>query len=215
MRAVFVLAGFLALSLVLAGCGTKSSPDRAFVYAEDGFSATVSGSVTRMAEDGYTGEAHLVGDSLRDVSRDFEAVVSVRTQQDAEGAWAVSFLSVRYTAPAALCGVTVTYVHDGGAGPARVTLTRAMADGVSGAREITADLSATGPAVRDALLAPAGVLLPAGDIAAVSPAEGGRYTVTRRDGNQEAVFTFESGQSLPVSVSWRSPARAVEVTVTG
>ena len=80
-------------------------------------------------------------------------------------------------------------------------------------RVITVDLSTTAPAVRDALLAPAGVLLPTGDVTAVGAVIDGRYTVTRADGDTEAVFTFAKGQTLPVEVTRTSHTRQVEIEV--
>ena len=41
----------------------------------------------------------------------------------------------------------------------------------------------------------------------------GRYTVTRTDGDTEAVFTFAKGQTLPVEVTWTSRTRQVEIEV--
>ena len=223
MRAFCVLAALLA-ALLLAGCASVRPADRAFSYMEEDFSATVTGSVTRFAEDGYKGDASLVGDGLTDVSRSFEATVSVETRMGADGSREAAALTVTYTEPPSLCGVTVSYAADaaeaGQEGKARVTLTRtvpmhATADMGAGVTErvITVDLSATAPAVRDALLAPVGVLLPVGDITAVSAVADGRYTVTRTDGDREAVFTFAKGQTLPAGVTWTTPTRQVEIEV--
>ena len=219
MRA-FCVSAVLLVAVFLAGCARTVTGDRAFSYMEENFSATVSGSVTRFAEDGYKGDASLVGDGLTDVSRSFEATVSVEGVGAGESRQ-VSALTVTYTAPPSLRGVTVSYVADATqAGGARVTLTRtvpmhATADMGAGVTErvITVDLSATDPAVRDALLAPAGVLLPAGDVTAVGAVTDGRYTVTRTDGDTEAVFTFAKGQTLPVEVTWTSHTRQVEIEV--
>ena len=219
MRAFCVLATLL-VAFFLAGCARVPSAARAFSYMEENFSATVSGNVTRFAEDGYKGDAALVGDGLTDVSRSFEATVSVEGVGAGESRQ-VSALTVTYTAPPSLRGVTVSYVADAAqAGGARVTLTRtvpmhATADMGAGVAErvITVDLSATDPAVRDALLAPAGVLLPTGDVTAVGAVTDGRYTVTRTDGDTEAVFTFAKGQTLPVEVTWTTPTRQVEIEV--
>ena len=219
MRA-FCVSAVLLVAVFLAGCARTVTGDRAFSYMEENFSATVSGSVTRFAEDGYKGDASLVGDGLTDISRSFEATVSVEGVGAGESRQ-VSALTVTYTAPPSLRGVTVSYVADATqAGGARVTLTRtvpmhATADMGAGVTErvITVDLSATDPAVRDALLAPAGVLLPAGDVTAVGAVTDGRYTVTRTDGDTEAVFTFAKGQTLPVEVTWTSHTRQVEIEV--
>ena len=220
MRAFCVLA-VLLVAAFLAGCASAPSADRAFSYMDGDFSATVMGSVTRFAEDGYTGDASLVGDGLTDVSRSFAATVRVLTRVGANGVREVSALTVTYTEPPSLCGVTVSYAAEtADAKEARVTLTRtvpmhATADMGAGVteRNVTVDLSATDPAVRDALLAPAGVLLPAGDITAVGAVTDGRYTVTRADGDREAVFTFAKGQTLPAGVTWTSPERQVEIEV--
>ena len=219
MRA-FCVSAVLLVAVFLAGCARTVTGDRAFSYMEENFSATVKGNVTRYAADGYKGDASLVGDGLTDISRSFEATVSVESV-GAGGSRLVSALTVTYTAPPSLRGVTVSYVADAAqAGGARVTLTRtvpmhATADMGAGVAErvITVDLSATDPAVRDALLAPAGVLLPVGDITAVSAVADGRYTVTRTDGDTEAVFAFVKGQTLPAGVTWTSPARQVEIEV--
>lgn len=219
MRA-FCVSAVLLVAVFLAGCARTVTGDRAFSYMEENFSATVKGNVTRYAADGYKGDASLVGDGLTDISRSFEATVSVESV-GAGGSRQVSALTVTYTAPPSLRGVTVSYVADAAqAGGARVTLTRtvpmhATADMGAGVAErvITVDLSATDPAVRDALLAPAGVLLPTGDITAVGAVTDGRYTVTRTDGDVEAVFTFAKGQTLPAGVTWTSPERQVEIEV--
>ena len=219
MRA-FCVSAVLLVAVFLAGCARTVTGDRAFSYMEENFSATVKGNVTRYAADGYKGDASLVGDGLTDISRSFEATVSVESV-GAGGSRLVSALTVTYTAPPSLRGVTVSYVADATqAGGARVTLTRtvpmhATADMGAGVAErvITVDLSATDPAVRDALLAPAGVLLPTGDITAVGAVTDGRYTVTRTDGDIEAVFTFAKGQTLPVEVTWTTPTRQVEIEV--
>ena len=220
MRA-FCMSAVLLAVLFLAGCASVSPAERAFSYMEEDFSATVTGSVTRFSEDGYTGDAALAGDGLTDISRSFEATVSVETRVGADGSREAAALAVTYTRPPSLCGVTVSYAAEAGQeGKARVTLTRtvpmhATADMGAGVTErvITVDLSATAPAVRDALLAPVGVLLPVGDITAVSAVADGRYTVTRTDGDSEAVFAFVKGQSLPVEVTWTSPERQVEIEV--
>ena len=214
------MSAVLLVAVFLAGCARTVTGDRAFSYMEENFSATVKGNVTRYAADGYKGDASLVGDGLTDISRSFEATVSVESV-GAGGSRQVSALTVTYTAPPSLRGVTVSYVADAAqAGGARVTLTRtvpmhATADMGAGVTErvITVDLSATDPAVRDALLAPAGVLLPTGDITAVGAVTDGRYTVTRTDGDIEAVFTFAKGQTLPVEVTWTSHTRQVEIEV--
>lgn len=219
MRA-FCVSAVLLVAVFLAGCARTVTGGRAFSYMEENFSATVKGNVTRYAADGYKGDASLVGDGLTDISRSFEATVSVESV-GAGGSRQVSALTVTYTAPPSLRGVTVSYVADAAqAGGARVTLTRtvpmhATADMGAGVAErvITVDLSATDPAVRDALLAPAGVLLPTGDITAVGAVTDGRYTVTRTDGDIEAVFTFAKGQTLPVEVTWTSHTRQVEIEV--
>ena len=214
MRAFSVFLLVLLSGLLLAGCSAQVSADRAFSYAEQDFSAMVTGRVTRFVEDGYTGDASLVGERLTDVPQAFSATVTAQVETDAVGERRFRHLAVTYTDPPALRGMTVTYTLDG-AGQARVMLTRALADkGVGTAeRSITVDLSATHPAMRDALLAPVGVLLPVGDITAVSAVVDGRYTVTRADGDTEAVFTFAKGQTLPVEVMWTTPERQVEIEV--
>ncbi len=217
MRAFSVFALCLLMTMLFSGCARTVSPERAFSYADHDFSVNVQGSVIRLSSDGYTGDASLIGDRLTDVPRDFAATVSVQTKKDAAGETVVSAMSVVYTAPKSLCGVTVTYLNaeDGRAGQARVMLTRAIADGVSTDREMTIDLSAISPAVRDALLAPVGVLLPRGDVVALSPTEKGCYTVTRREGDREAIFTFVVGKSMPTSVTWTSPERVVDIKIVG
>ena len=218
MRAFSVSVLLLLSVLLLAGCTARDPAARAFSYAEQDFSAEVTGSVTRLSADGYTGDASLVGERLTDTPQDFSAAVTARVGKgDAEaGEPVLCSLEVTYTDPPALRGMTVTYTR-GDAGQARVVATRTVADGSGGDRTITIDLSATDPAVRDALLAPGAVLWPTGDVTAVSPTSGGMYKITRSegagDGAREAIFSFSEGQNLPVGVVWSSPARRVEIEI--
>ncbi len=205
-----LLAALCILVPLLAGCTETVAPDRSFSYADGNFCATVSGTVTRTAADDYTGDRGLVGESMTGVARPFEATVSfTRTAGTAT-------LSVAYTSPPALAGVTVTRAtvtevtaSQADAAASAITLTRQTADG----QVIRLDLSDVSRAATDALLAPALALLPAGDVTEVSPREGGMYTVTRQTGDAETAFTFTDGSPLPTRITWTTDGQSGEMTV--
>ncbi len=206
-RCVTVAILLSIVCLCVGSCAPAAvTPDTAFSYADGDFSATVSGTVTRLVPDGYTGSAALVGERLTDTARSFSAAVAV--YGDASGGRAAT---VTYTAPSALAGVTVTRITDPSTGRSTVTLVRP----VEGGGSVTIDLSSAAASVTDSLLAPVLALLPVGDVTAVTPTEGGRMAVTRTDADGEAVFTFDEGHSLPTEAVRTTPARQVEVRVGG
>ncbi len=197
-------SGFLCMLLIFAaGCDRAVAPEEAFAYADRDFSATVSGCITRLVPDTYTGDPALVGERVTGVARPFSAVVSVRF--DTAGGRTES---VTYLDPPALSDITVTRRTDA-AGAVSVSLSRPVAGG----SPLTVELSAVASAWTDTLLLPLGILLPTGDLQAVSPTEDGSFTITRTDGACACDFTFVEGKALPLRVVWKTPAQSGEMTV--
>lgn len=188
----------LSILLLLSACATPV-PRNDFAYAEEGFSVAVSGT-------------YLPANDPDGPPRPFAATVTAGTPLSASDLTARD-LTVTFTEPATLRGVTVT---------ARVTpapegaMERSVVFSYPseyGAVEFTAKGSEL-----DGLLRFAEALLPIGDVAEVSPvAEDGTHTVTRRvsDGSREAVFTFAEGVALPTRVTVTDGRGRLELAVRG
>lgn len=108
-------------------------------------------------------------------------------------------LTVTFTAPPSLRGVTVTAaLSPASDGSYTRTVTFAYPSDYGEIKATATETEFGG------LLRFAEALLPIGDVAEVSPvAEDGSYTVTRRraDGTREAVFTFAAGTAFPTGVT--------------
>ncbi len=181
-------------SLLCCGCRRPLSPGPSFAYADEDFSVLVTGEITRLSPDGYTGDPTLVGTSLAGVARPFAATVTVHTDPSGDRTE-----SVTYTDPPSLAGVTLTH-QTRTDGQVTLTLSRSTKD----QPPLTVDLSAVPTARTASLLAPVQMLLPKGDIQTVSPTEDGCTTVTRALSNGFVTFTFQSGRDFPVSVTWET-----------
>lgn len=176
----------LVLVLLLPSCAAQDP----FAYAQNSFSVSVRGSYTPA---GSTNP------------RPFAATVTIGPPVDGDPIR--RDLTVTFTAPDALTGLTVTAsLPPDGAGGRTVTFLYPSAYG---------DIRATAVGEEfDGFLRFAEALLPLGDVVEVSPvARDGSYTVTRRSDGREAVFTFAEG-SLPLRVTVTTPAEVLTLTVS-
>ena len=116
-------------------------------------------------------------------------------------------LTVTFTSPDTLAGLTVTAALS--TAP-EGTVTRAVTftyPSDYGQVSFTAESGEL-----DGLLRYAEAWLPIGDVAGISPQdENGGYTIVRRTGEREAVFTFAEGQALPVGVRLTDGRGVVEM----
>lgn len=192
---------FLAALAVASVCPASSctppppAPTSDFAYAETSFSASVRGTFTTEG-----GIPHPVA-----------ATVTVgKPTEDGNRPMTLSF-----TQPPALEGVTVSVapgsVSDGtsGGGGRTVTFTAASPHG-------TVTSTAEGGEL-DGFLRFAEVLLPHGDVVAVSPVgEDGTHTVTCKtaEGDWEAEFLFSREGELPLRVRAWTERETIDLTVT-
>lgn len=185
-----------ALCLLFCTACTPAPRDP-FAYAAAPFSVTVEGT-------------YLPANDPEGTPRPVAAIVTAGAPVGSDPT--LRDLTVTFTAPPSLCGVTVT-----------VALSPAP-DGSYG-RAVTFSYPSDYGEVRftatesevDGLLRFAEALLPVGDVAEVSPvAEDGSFTVTRRwgDGAREAVFSFAEGSALPTEVRVEDPFGSLSVRVT-
>ena len=193
-----LLSCLLVLCLLL--CSTACTPAQGdpFAYAAVPFSVTVEGTYLPASDESGT-------------PRPFAARVTVGAPMNGDPA--LRDMTVTFTSPATLAGVTVTATPspatDGGYGRA-VTFAYPSDYGEVG-------FTATGDEL-DGLLRFAEALLPIGDVVERSPtAEDGSYTVTRKtaDGGREAVFIFAEGTALPTKVILTDRRGRIEATVVG
>ena len=183
-----------ALLLMLTACAPTvpfGGDGRELAYMDDAFSASVRGTLRRTSPDGYTGDPALVGEGRTDVPWTVAADVCVSAPDDAGS----RTITVTYTTPDSLCGLTVTRT------------TAAQPDGsVIVTDTLTlGDLTVTDDAGRyTRLLLPALSLLPAGDVTDVARDADGRRVLTlpanKSPADGTVRCTFADGSRLPVSV---------------
>ena len=187
----FLIALFLAAPILCAGCQLPTSRND-FAYAAAPFSATVRG-------------IFLPPDDPAGTPRPVAATVTVGAPDPETGG---REMTVTFTAPASLAGVTVTAVHRGET--RAVTFTYPTPYGTVTSTSATGDY--------DGFLRFAEALLPIGDVAEISAVdENGVCTVTRRtaDGKREAVFTFSPEQALPLRVTVTDGYGVTELMISG
>ena len=192
-----LLPCLLVFCLLLCSTACSPAPRDPFTYAAVPFSVTVEGT-------------YLPANDPEGTPRPVAAIVMAGAPVNGDPT--LRDLTVTFTAPSSLRGVTVTAAlspaPDGNYG-------RAVAFSYpSDYGEVR--FTATG-ADLDGLLRFAEALLPVGDVAEVSPvAEDGSFTVTRRwgDGAREAVFSFVEGSALPTEVRVEDPFGSLSVRVT-
>ena len=187
----------LGIAILLCGC-SPTLPTR-LTYADAGFTITVRGHMTRTAPDGYVGGPALTGQSYTNQPLDIAATVTVAPSPSPTSHRSRA-LTVRFTAPDTLQGLTVT----------RRTNTQGETE-ISVSQGTSVFTVEGGDPDRLCLLALA--LLPEGDITTVSPTENGVYTVTLTSGRISRILTFTSGQDLPSHVRMEHPDGWVELYV--
>lgn len=206
---IFVLL-FLCGLLCLFGCASPrrdvGTAEGAFSFASRPFAASLRGVYTRTSPDGYTGEMARAGESRTNIAIPIAATLTY------DPTATPATLSVSFTDPPALSGMTVTRTTSPGAAPV-VTWTRETATGTadSGIPAVTLTGDSYAPLLRFA-----DALLPTGDITAVSPTENGTYTVTRTSGEGSGVstvYTFVEDRTLPAVVERRAPGEVFRLTV--
>lgn len=176
------------LILVTVGCARPRATEDYFSYAREGMDMTVRARITRTETDGYGGEASRVGESY--TGKTWEAVAAVTVSLPNErGERAVS---VTFSSPPALAGVTVSrdYTENGAA----ATVSRTLSDGQTlRVTNTEGDF--------DGLLRLADAWLPQGDVVEVSSVTDGARTVTvaAPDGTR-ATYTFATDEKLPLQV---------------
>ena len=187
---------FVILSVLPALSFPACAPARGdpFAYADGAFSVPVRGTYTP-AEDG--------------IPRAFSATVTVgavTVGAPADGDPLLRDLTVTFTAPESLAGMTVTASAGSAAGSAAVLTYPSVYGDIQ--------IAAAGEEL-DGFLRFAEALLPIGDVAEASPTGAdGSYTVTRRAEGREATFTFTEGRDLPIRVTVVTPEEVLTLTVS-
>lgn len=187
-----LLLVLLALCLLLTACAPATADP--FAYAEGSFSLSVAGTYLPAADpDG--------------APRPFTAEITAGPPQNGDPT--LRDLTVIFTSPDSLAGLTIT---------ATVTVSSETANravrftypSAYGSIQATAEGDEL-----DGLLRFGEGWLPLGDVTEISPKDvDGRYTVTRRRGEREAVFTFVAGETLPAGVRLTDERGALEMAVT-
>lgn len=192
-----LLLVLLALCLLLTACAPATADP--FAYAEGSFSLSVAGTYLPAADPGGA-------------PRPFTAEITAGPPQNGDPT--LRDLTVIFTSPDSLAGLTIT---------ATVTAASegASTEGVNRAVRFTypsayGSIQATAEGDElDGLLRFGEGWLPLGDVTEISPKDvDGRYTVTRRRGEREAVFTFVAGETLPTRVRLTDERGALEMAVT-
>lgn len=193
------LALLVLLSAALSAACSPPAPRNDFAYADTPFSLTVRGTYLPQSDPDGT-------------PRPFAATVTAGAPL-ADGDPAARDLTVTFTEPATLRGVTVTAtrspIPEGHGGSARRSVTFSYPSDYG-----TVAVTARGEEF-DGLLRFAEALLPIGDAVEVSPvAEDGSRTVTRRtaNGEREAVFIFAEESAFPARVILMDGQGRLEVT---
>lgn len=178
----FFSAYLLALCLLFCSTACAPAPKDPFAYADAPFSLCVQGT-------------YLPADDPGGTPRPIAATVTAGPPINGDPS--LRDLTVAFTSPPSLCGITVA-----------ATLSAAPDSTVH--RTVTFTYPTDYGVVKstakgnefDGLLRFAEAWLPLGDVAEVSPkAEDGGHTVTRRTEGREAVFTFIEGQAFPTRVT--------------
>ena len=186
MRSFFLCLIAFLLLISFPAC-SPSAPRNPFAYAEGDFSVSVRGSYTP------------AGDT---VPRPFAAQITAGAPVGSDPT--LRDLTMTFTAPPTLAGVTVSSVHKDGT---RTVTFSYPSD--YGKVEIPVKSEAF-----DGFLRFAEALLPLGDVTDISPkAADGSYTITRREGDRVVVFTFGGESGPPTRVKLTDERGTVEMTV--
>lgn len=194
IRVLPLVFAFMILSalLLLIAC-TPTAPRDPFAYASSPFSLSVEGT--------YLPAKDQEGDP-----RPFTARVTAASPVNGDPT--LRTLTVAFTSPASLSGLTVTATLSPAADG---TVTRVVTLAYSSEY---GDLQATAEEEEfDGYLRFAEAWIPIGDVTDTSPrASDGSYTVTRKSGDREAVFVFSS-ENHPVSVRLTDGRGTVEMRI--
>lgn len=194
MRSYRLFFCLIALLFCLSAC--TPTPKDPFAYAAAPFSVSVEGT-------------YLPANDPDGTPRPVAAIVTAGAPIG--GDLTLRDLTVTFTAPPSLCGVTVT-----------ATLSPA-ADGTVGRSVVFSypsdygEIKVTAKGNEfDGLLRFAEALLPMGDVVEISPVgEDGSFTVTRRrgDGARETVFSFTEVGALPTEARMADPYGSLTIRV--
>ena len=192
-RALPLILALLLLPLSLQACTPPPPPDD-FAYAEGAFSASVRGTYPPAGD----GEG---------APRSFAAQITAGAP--VAGDPTLRNLSVTFTAPEALAGVTVTAtLSPASEGTVTRTVTFTYPSDY-GKVQATAESGALG-----GLLRFAEALLPIGDVTEISPtAPDGSFSVTRQRGARVATFSFAGEGTHPLGVTLSDGRGTVTLTV--
>ncbi len=192
--------------LLLSACG-KVTADDPFSYVNATMTLTVRGEVSMMPspDKAQQGSGAFSGITRADEPLEFSG--TVRTEPlpkgqvsdgtlAAENRWRVS---ITYTSPDALAGMSVACVLGADGTASDATLTYPAPHG-------TVTLSLPYASARG-LLRPALCLLPQGDVTSVSPTKDGvrSVTVTATDAGRETIFSFGQDSPYPVRIDVADP----------
>ena len=193
MRLRRFLPVLILLFSLLTACAPAARRDP-FAYAESSFSREVEG-------------FYLPANDPQGSPRPFAAIITAGVPQG--GDMTKRELSVAFTSPETLAGVTVTSaptVAADGALSHRVEFTYPSDYG-----SVHAVAKGNEPY---GLLRFALGWIPTGDVTEISPqAPDGSYTVTRTEGGRVTVFTFGAGCDFPVTVKITDERGTVDMTV--
>ena len=188
-----VLALLLSCPLLLTACASAAGRDP-FAYANEAFSLSVEG-------------VYLPANDPSGSPRPFAATVTVGAPQGEDPT--LREMAVTFTAPETLAGVAVTSspaVAPDGSISRRVAFTYPSNYG-------DIQISAKENEL-DGFLRFVEGWLPIGDVTDISPqAADGSYTITRREGDRVAVFTFGGEGDLPTGVRITDKRGTVDMTV--
>ena len=188
-----VLVLLLSCPLLLTACAPAVGRDP-FAYASEAFSLSVEG-------------VYLPANDQDGTPRPFAATVTVGTPQG--GDLTQRGLSVTFTSPESLAGMTVTATLSpapDGSISRRVAFTYPSNYG-------SIQTTAEGGEL-DGFLRFVEGWLPVGDVTEISPkSPDGSHTVTRKDGDRIAVFTFRAGETFPTGVKLTDKRGTVEMSV--
>ena len=197
---VRIAAVMLLSLLLLTGCSKSFPPP--MTYADNGFSVKVRGRMVRTSPDGYDGDPALAGEPYTNKIMDVAATVTVGTQtpDPSDGSLLPGELTVCFTAPAALDGLTVTRTTNA-QGQTATSISR-------GQLSYTATDSSF-----DGLLLVALALLPHGDVTSVSSTEQNTRTVTLVSDHITRTLTFTDHQTFPSRVYLSHPTGWLDLYV--
>ena len=189
-------AFLLILCLFFCSTACSPAPKDPFAYAASPFSVTVEGT-------------YLPASDHEGTPRPMAATVTAGAPVNGDPT--LRDLTVTFTAPEALAGVTITATLSPAADGTILRSVVFSYPSEHGELRVTAKGGEF-----DGLLRFAEALLPIGDTAEISPvSEDGNFTVTRQgaDGRREAVFTFAQGAPFPTGVTLTDGRGRVELAL--